>query len=319
MLKKLTVVAQACISLFLLFWVISLVPLQSWKELAEASVEYIFLATFFMFFAHILAAYRLYALLVPLIPRLQYNTVLKSTLLGYFCSSFLPSSVGGDIVKWAWLKQMYGSGIIIFSGMLAERVINFLLTVLFAVLMLAELPAELSSGNINYKWAMLLALFAIAGIALIWVAIKKTPWKWTKVLHGLLLEIRDVLSFWRRFPLRLFYTLGLSLLVILCAGIGGIFSLALSVGAEISVWHAMGCISIATLFSLIPITINGIGVYEALLTGILIAIGCSPEQSAQVAILMRVVAILSALPGAYWLRFAPQKQKNKSLQLSEEE
>jgi len=73
-------------------------------------------------------------------------------------------------------------------------------------------------------------------------------------------------------------------------------------GADINALQAIGCIATVTLLTLVPVAINGIGIYEAGLVGLLTILGVTETDAAQAAVCLRLVLVIAALPGVCWLR-----------------
>lgn len=305
MKKKLVLGLQILLSLVLLGWVLSLVPADSWHALAAAPLHYVALAVIAMVSNQALCAIRLYRLLRGALPETQFSLIFKSTWLGFFCSSFLPSSVGGDIVKFAWLSKSLGNSATILAGMVVERVLNLGLTVSIACVFLMQSTFRLGYLSTGRGIVWLLTL-GVAGLALCCVAgvwATRSQHRYATLLRAYANQLREALRNWQQAPWRLLETVFWSGAAYIIAGIGVLAPTTWAAGADISSLQAIGCIATATLLTLIPVTINGIGVYEAGLAGLLVVASCSPEVSAQVAILMRIVTTLAALPGACWLRF----------------
>jgi glycosyltransferase 2 family protein len=108
-------------------------------------------------------------------------------------------------------------------------------------------------------------------------------------------------SIWLKKPLALmgslFATIGNMLFIYLA-----IYLLLLGIDHQVDYWLVAGLYTLTYFVTLVPISINGLGVQELSLTFLLTQIGgLSSSESATIALLTRVIFILTSLPGAFSL------------------
>ena len=314
MKKKIIFGLQILLSIALLGWMIVLLPVSVWRELAVAPLHYIALAVLNMVGVLALNAFRLYRLLQGILPGEKFGVIFKGTWLGYFCSSFLPSSVGGDAVKLVWLTKNLGNSATILAGMVVERVLNLCVTIVIAGVFIVQSASSLDSVFSAKPSTLWVLTLCIAGLALcyatgVWAT--RSQHRYATLLRGYAGQVREALQYWKQHPWRLFETVFWSAAALTLAGSGVLLPAAWTVGVDISALQAIGCIASVTLLALIPVALNGIGIYEAGLVGLLITIGVSEANAVQAAIALRFVLTLSSIPGACWLRFSHfGKEKN---------
>jgi len=83
-------------------------------------------------------------------------------------------------------------------------------------------------------------------------------------------------------------------------------------GENISPWLIAGLWSMAYFITLLPVSINGLGVQEVALTFFFVHYGGVSTQNALViALLMRVLPVLASLPGALFVGTLIQPEKNE--------
>lgn len=300
--KKFLSLLQYAIAAALFIWVLSFVPVDSWSNLTGTSLIYLFPAFLGVILCQTLAAFRLYLFISSLIHNVSFCAVFKATWLGYFCSYFLPASIGGDVVKLIWIARKYQKNDVLLAGMVAERVISLFVTATVALLFFLTLPTTNIEIDIArfYMMAALIALAAVLCSVIVYCIRRYTklvPEKVIAYIHG----ARQALSHWKRARKPIVRAVALSALILLISGLAVLTPLLRSAGVSISPLHSIGCVSLVTLLTLIPVTINGIGVYEAGLVGVLALLGCPAESAAEAAVLMRLLSLIAALPGAYWL------------------
>jgi uncharacterized membrane protein YbhN (UPF0104 family) len=81
-----------------------------------------------------------------------------------------------------------------------------------------------------------------------------------------------------------------------------IYFLLLGINHHVSYWLVAGLYTVSYFVTLIPISMNGLGVQELSITFLLTQFGgLSPSESATVALLTRLLFIITSLPGAFFL------------------
>jgi len=71
----------------------------------------------------------------------------------------------------------------------------------------------------------------------------------------------------------------------------------------------MGVNAITYLLTLLPITFNGYGVREVLITTLYMALGATVEQASAFAFITRFFMMIETIPGAFWLTQIVETQK----------
>jgi uncharacterized membrane protein YbhN (UPF0104 family) len=83
---------------------------------------------------------------------------------------------------------------------------------------------------------------------------------------------------------------------------GSIYILIDDLGSHASFWMIAGLWGITYFITLIPISINGLGVQELVFTFLLSnVVGLTPAMGVTIAVLIRAYFLLSSLPGALFL------------------
>lgn len=111
----------------------------------------------------------------------------------------------------------------------------------------------------------------------------------------------ESLSIWLKQPMTLFgsllFTLGNQIFIYLA-----IYLLLQGIDHHVSFWLVAGMYTLTYFVTLIPISINGLGVQELSMTFLLIQLGgLTSSESATIALLTRLLFILTSLPGAFFL------------------
>ena len=116
-------------------------------------------------------------------------------------------------------------------------------------------------------------------------------------LHGL----TQALKVWLRKPRSLLGALAFTWVHMLCT-FSTVWLLLRGMGEDIPFWSVMGLWSATYFVTLLPISINGLGVQELAMTYFYVAIGgISPSSGLTLALLMRVLQMIASLPGALFI------------------
>lgn len=92
--------------------------------------------------------------------RISPGKVMQLTLIGFFFNNFMPTAVGGDIVKAYYAQRQTGETAKSFIAVFMDRFIG-----LFSFICIAVLALLLSWKNIDFALKKIVLIFALAGIA----------------------------------------------------------------------------------------------------------------------------------------------------------
>lgn len=302
MSRKLFCLLQLFVSAGLITWVVARVPAEVWRQLLDANCGWFAVACAGLFTSLAVGALRLHRLLRRSLPTTGYPLFLKGTLIGYFCSSFLPASVGGDVVKLAWLGRKTGNLHACLAGMLVERCISLLVTAIMLVASLSLIsqrivvfPALPAVSGPRIWGTGLLFVAAAAGAVLL---IRSSPLV-AKKIRIFFRNTLEALRAWHGCSGAVLECAGWSAVVLVLVAGACLCPLTWAVGSSLGVAEAAAGILLVTLVSLVPVSINGLGVYDASLTAFLHLVGLPLGQAAKIAVLMRITILIAGLPGAF--------------------
>ena len=214
------------------------------------------------------------------------------TFTGLFASNFLPTTIGGDVVRLAGAMQMGFDRAVCLASIAADRLIGMLG-------MSMAVPWGLA-----YSWNMLQFGF-VSGAQ---VALVQRPLAFIK-------RTLSVFSIWLNKPASLLMALVFTWIHMLCL-FGSIYVFVDDLGSHISFWMIAGLWSLTYFITLIPISINGYGLQELSFTFLMSNVaGLAPAVSLTVAVLIRAYFILSSLPGALFLPSILSAMAEQKIQL----
>lgn len=200
------------------------------------------------------------------------------TFTGLFGNNFLPTTIGGDVVRLAGAMQLGYDRAICLASLVADRLVGM-------AGMSIVLPFGL--GPVFSLGANGLQSFALAGLF-------QKGMDFTR-------RTFEAFSIWLKKPIPLFLaflsTLGNMIFIFLA-----VYLLIAGMDRHVSFWLIAGLWSLTYFVTLIPISVNGYGVQELSLTFLLSKVGgLSHSESLTVAILIRTLFIITSLPGALYL------------------
>jgi uncharacterized membrane protein YbhN (UPF0104 family) len=191
--------------------------------------------------------------------RLPLARLMWLVLVGAFASNFLPTTVGGDVVKMAAVAQGQPKRAVAVASVAADRLFN-----------LAAMFIWLPSALMRMPF------------------VEKTWWRVKRVF--------EAGRVWFTSPRTVMVALALSWLSI-GASFVSFWIVTLALGISVSFWQAAGVAVLAYFAALLPISVNGLGLLEGSVTALLVWQGASLEQGVAAAVLIRFVALAVSLLG----------------------
>ena len=222
---------------------------------------------------------------------MRFKDSLALTFTGLFASNFLPTTIGGDVVRLAGAMQMGFDRAVCLASIAADRLIGML-----------GMSMTVPIGLVH-AWGLLQLNPATYSM----LAFIQRPLAFLK-------RTFSVFSIWLKKPASLLEALLFAWINMLCL-FGSIYIFVNDLGSHASFWMIAGLWSLTYFITLIPISINGYGVQELSFTFLMSSVaGLTPAVGLSVAVLLRAYFILSSLPGAFFLpailsAMAEQKKK----------
>ncbi|RMI06953.1 MAG: UPF0104 family protein [Calditrichaeota bacterium] len=212
---------------------------------------------------------------------LPYPAAMKIVFLGAFASNFLPSTVGGDTVRYISLlrfTEKKGMGVL---SLLVDRLlkmISMLTLSPFSIVLFGPVLADILGRRTTWPEAAFIPA--------------KVQDYWQRAWSALVV--------WFRNPVDFLHALGVAWLSVfpqMLATLGIAHGLGMSIGLQ----HIIGASVITYFVTLLPIAINGYGLQEISVTVLYTSLGVNLEQSVALALITRVLMLAATLPGALWL------------------
>lgn len=247
---------------------------------------------------------RWHTLLAASDEKIDAKTSLKLTFAGLFASNVLPTTIGGDVLRLAGAVRAGLSVALSTASLVVDRLVGMtgmVLALPFALKFLPMLQSKPTEGAFAFATAT-------GFFGKIWNWIKKT-----------ITSTSNSLKYWLKQPMSLVKALGFTLIHQACIYlIIKVFINAM--GEDLPILTIAGLWSLTYFITLLPISINGLGLQEVTVTNLFSALGgISIQTSLALAIFLRILWMVVSLPGAFFIGdILAGKQDNTNLENNDE-
>lgn len=271
------------LSVGIMFYLLSRVGWgEAWQTMRQLTAWRIFLVLVLVFVSRFATFGRWHMLLKDQTPTLSMTDTLKLTFAGLFASNVLPTTIGGDVLRLAGAVRLGLSTSLAAASLVVDRLVGMTGMALMVPFSLPGLSAYLHSRSLSSP----------AGSMTLPIV--------TRLKKGIR-KVFENLRFWSKHPLILIKALGFTL--IHQAAIYLIIRILIEgMGETLSFWQIAGIWSLTYFITLLPISINGLGLQEVTITNLYTLLGgLSPATSIALALILRLVWLVGSLPGAFFI------------------
>jgi uncharacterized protein (TIRG00374 family) len=309
-LKKILIrMSKVVISTGLLIYLIHRAgPEQMWAVFRSADIAGLGLALMVYLATVIWISWRWRLLLVSQQVRIAFPRLVSLYFIGFFFNNFLPTSIGGDLYRALGAGQESGQRATAAASVLVERLMGMMavsvLAVLAAIVVVPQVADVTVRGlTLGFGAAMLVLLvlffhrrtFQLLEALTRKVSIWGLEQKLLRLYSALNLyqSEKDVLA--RAFVL----SLGYQLLIVIFS-----YLVNAALGLGISLRYFLLCVPFTVIISLVPVSINGMGVRESGYVFLLSKIGHDSSEAVSLSLLIYGLSLLASLAGGilYLLR-----------------
>jgi len=269
--------------------------------LINASIPTLFLAFLLLWVAHFICIYRWRLLMRPLMPVLSTIRLFGIYCIGLFFNLIFPTVIGGDVVKMYYAGRPHRTYAESFAATFLDRDAGMLAMMIIACAAIIFHPVKVPGIPVTIILWSIFATFLAGNIAV-----------FTPVFHKKLIDllrrvglqrvatkiqvISDAFQIMGRHPLLLLGAFLISFVnQVLVISVTWITAIALHVHLSF-VWFLL-FVPVVTLISMIPISLNGMGLREYGFLTLFSAIGVSAEACIALGLISSLVIILSSIPG----------------------
>jgi glycosyltransferase 2 family protein len=209
--------------------------------------------------------------------KITFWQAFRITWSGIFASNFLPSTIGGDGLRMVAVYPYTQSKTVAVGSVALDRLTN-----MAAWVCLIPLPLMMFGVKLN-------ALFALA-----------LPFDPRMLAEKYFPKFVAAVREWASRPQAFawaFLVAWPSNLVFMLAT----YTLARQLGMNVTFVQVMAVQTVTYFLSVLPISVNGLGVREMTYTTLFVALGASLEQASALAVITRFLIVLETVPGAIWV------------------
>jgi uncharacterized membrane protein YbhN (UPF0104 family) len=281
------------LSIVLLIYLLSQ---QDWQEVRQAFYRiqpWRFVAAFIlMVISRFAVTTRWYALLRVATDKISWRQSVRLTFAGLFSTNFLPTTIGGDIVRLAGAVQMGLDGAVIAASLVADRLVGMFGMVLMLPFGIAAWLDWISVNRASSMVYQTSGYSAAAGFG--FKAI------WQKIINFIRKTLRTI-KLWLEQPAALLHSLFYTGIHMICF-FSLLWILFTGLHDPIPYLTIAGLYSFVYLVTLLPVSVNGYGLQELSLSVIFSEVGgVSLQNSLTVALIFRILTMLASLPGALFV------------------
>jgi glycosyltransferase 2 family protein len=303
MLRLLRLTAGLLVSIGLLSWAMTRADLGKIRDIfAEADLRWAFAAVVALILSHVVVCHRLSVLIAALGVRARFPHLLAVHFLGLLYNSLVPAQLGLDTARVQFGATLVGSRSKMLVLALADRMIGTI-----SLALIGSVACVILGLRDPRLWGLAAApAVVLAGAAALVLAPRLLP----ATTQRILVKVGGWGRFGPRFlslvdtAVRISERPGHVLAAIAVAGLQvtlfstalGVLSTALGLPAPVAL-VALACPLIGLVTMLVPISINGIGVREAMFCATTIPLGLDQTQALALSFGWFALSLVSAIPG----------------------
>lgn len=306
--RTLLFLVKAAISAGLLAYLLGSVDLSDvWRHYQEGDRRLFGIAVAVYAIVVVLSTVRWKVLLDALGGKSSFGSLTQSYLVSAFFANFLPSNVGGDVVRVREAARAAGSHTASLTVAAMDRVVGFVaLYFIAAPAFLLGGPLVQGLAGARVILAGLTVLFLAMGVVFMSpgfvtavaerVGLKRFPW-----VHGRFVTVQAALDAFRANPRAVLYSFLLSL-VLQFLGVYYFFIVARALGIPLDLTTSLLMVPLCTLILAIPVSFNGWGLREGLYVVYFRQVGLPRESALAFSIVASALVVLLSLSGLFvWL------------------
>jgi uncharacterized protein (TIRG00374 family) len=226
--------------------------------------------------------------------------LLSHSLAGQFVANFLPSTIGGDVLRVARLSASNGQAPASFASVVLERLTGFVVLPLITLVALVSHPSLLHLGAAT-RLALALSLGTLAALVVI-LALAANPRigtrlaanrSWLRFVGAVHLGLRQIRQHPGAVLSVLLTAVAYQLTVVVAAWIG-----TRALGIELGWAPVMAFIPVVAMAQVVPVSVNGLGLREGALVLLLGPLGVATGQAVALGLFLYVMNLVVSLLGA---------------------
>lgn len=307
MKKTISVIIKIAVSGAILYALFSRMdPGAFWKTLRAVDLPLAVLSGFIFTFSQFVSTYRWSTILKKDID-ISYLKLLSIYFIGMFFNNFLPTAVGGDVVKGYYLYRESKRGDISLASIFMDRYVGFAALIFLAAM--AVIPGYALIGGAGFGWLLVILIGGFTAMSLvIWVG-PLHSWAMTILatvhFYGINRKIDTFYKVLMGYKSRPRTLVNISILSLIVQGsvIAGYFILSKGLGMHVGLGYFFLFIPLTAAVSMLPVSVSGLGLRESAFVFLFMKAGARAEEAFTLSILwFGISAAVSMIGGIEYLR-----------------
>lgn len=271
-----------------------------WKTVASVNPMTVVLAGFIFIASQSISALRWLTILKKDLD-ISYLRLLSIYFIGMYFNNFLPTIVGGDLVKGWFLYKTTNRGDLSVASIFLDRYSGF--AALISITALALIPgyALISESGLLAFFALLIGGFVFISLVI-----------WVGPLHGWAMKLLAKIHFYGlNKKISTFYDVlmgykshhGILVKIFICSIFvqGGVmlgyYVLGSGLGIKVGIGYYLLFIPLITAITMLPISLSGIGLREYSFVFLFTKVGATKEQAVTLSLMWFIITALTSLIG----------------------
>jgi len=304
--RRLNFIIQLAVSIGLIILLLRLINISDmFSLLKNVNLYYFILLLVLISFDRIFMAYKWHLLLKIKDMSISVFSAIKTYYIGTFIGIFLPTTVGGDIVRVLKLRSEKRRGTDALSSVILERILGFIASAILAPIAALFLISFLKLNVWRFLWIAGAFLFLFTILMLISFSevivqkIDKNERLSKNLLFSKFKKLYLSYAEYKNHKGLLSLFLALSILEQLAAVIGTYLACR-ALNLSIPFIYFLLIIPLVQLISRIPISFEGLGVNEGLLVYFFSLLGLSKTGAFTIGLLGHIAIIIATLPALFF-------------------
>ena len=315
---KLTILAKIALTISLLYYVLSLIEIDELRPIfSQLNFSYFTAAIILHVIAFYIMSIRWWIILNSSPHHIQYKNIVAGYYFGLFCNNFLPTSMGGDVVRIIKLRSHgINTNRLIFSTIF-DRVIGLVTIILMGIMGVNF--SDSIYNKIGSNSIYLVNIISATSVLLFLTVLN------SRVRSYLLNMVVSKIRLWNKLNNFVIYSheyiesvkkvktiASITILSFMSQLLVVItyYLISKSLHINISLVEYILIVPAIALFTSIPISVGGLGVRESVLVFLLGTIGVATPNAVSISLLYLTVLVLVTIPGGLFLLSGKRQTDN---------
>jgi hypothetical protein len=302
MKAKIFALVKVSVTALLFFYIFRKINFQQFgATLRDARLGILIVGFLVLWVGHYICIYRWRMLMRPLMPVLSLSHLFGIYCIGLFFNLIFPTVVGGDVVKMYYAGRPSKSYAQSFAATFLDRDAGMFAMMIIACVAVLAYPIIVPGIPVSFIIWSVFSAFVVGNIAIFNPRFHR---RLNNVLRTLRLSkiavkadmISNAFQIMGKQKAVLFGSLLISFINQLLV-ISVTWIMAKGLRIQVSLWYFLIFVPVITLISMIPISLNGMGLREYSFMSLFSAIGILPVSCIALGLLSSIVMLLTSLPG----------------------